>query len=301
MKKLLKWIGIVLGSVVGLILIVAAVLLLRGSSRLNRHHDIPTEALTISNDGVSVARGRHLADAVTLCRECHGDNLGGKVLFDEPDIATVYSPNLTSGKGGLGATLSDTDFIRAIRHGVNHDGRGMMIMHADAYHNLGKADLAAVISYVKSVPPVDNELPPIRTTPMGRILVALGLFDTETMPLIPAELIDHDAPFAKAPSPAVTAEYGGYLVSIAVCRACHGRDLKGGPPIEEGAPAGPNITSYGDPKTWSLEQFIKTLRTGVTPYKRKLNSEYMPWKVFARMTDDELTAIRLYLISLHQG
>lgn len=301
MKKVLKWIGIFLGSLVGIILIAATVLLYGGGARLNKQHDVSVEAVAIPSDGVSVARGRHLAKAVTLCAGCHGDHLEGKVLFDEPPVATVYSPNLTAGKGGAGRRLTDADFVRAIRHGINADGRGMMIMHADHYQNLCEADLGAIISYVKSVPPVDNELPPIRTTLLGRILVGLGVFDSDAMPLIPAELIDHEAPFPQTPAPGVTAEYGHYLVSIAMCAMCHGSDMKGGPPVEEGAPPGPNITIYGDPETWSDEQFINTLRTGVTPYGRQLNPEYMPWKHYGQMTDDELTAIRLYLVSIHNG
>lgn len=301
MKNVFKWIAVVLGSLIGIVLIAAVVLYIRGSARLNKHYDVSVESISILPDTASVARGRHLVEAVTLCMGCHGDRLSGKLLFDEPDVATVYSPNLTSGRGGAGRRFTDADFIRAIRHGVNADGRGMMIMHADHYHDLSEADLGAIISYVKSVPPVDNELPPVRTKPLGRILVALGLFDSETMPLIPAEIIDHDAPFAQSPPRGETAEHGRYLMSVAMCTMCHGADLKGAPPVEEGAPPGPNITIYGDPETWSDEQFINTLRTGVTPYGRELNSEYMPWKYFGRMTDDELTAIRRYMVSVHNG
>jgi hypothetical protein len=125
-------------------------------------------------------------------------------------IATFYAPNLTSGKGGVGTTYSDRDYVRAIRHGVNPEGRGLLIMHSDVYHNLSEEDLVAVIAYVKYLAPVDNEIPKPKVEPLGRILIALGLFDREGLPLIAAEVIDHSAPFLEMPAKAATAEYGHY-------------------------------------------------------------------------------------------
>ncbi len=93
----------------------------------------------------------------------------------------------------MGAAYADADYVGAIRHGVNPQGRGLMIMHADIYHNLSEEDLGALIAYVKGVPPVDQEIPERRVLPLGRILVALGVFDSESIPFIPAELIDHSA------------------------------------------------------------------------------------------------------------
>jgi hypothetical protein len=166
----------------------------------------------------------------------------------------VAASNLTTGQGGVGNTYSDTDYVRAIRHGVNQEGRGLLIMHSDIYHNLSKADLGAIIAYVKSVSPVDSEVPKTRTELLGRILVALGLFDMEATPLIAAEVIDHTALFAEAPAPGVTAGYGQYLTTLALCTMCHGPDLKGGPPIDPASPAGPNIADYGAPGGWSEEE-----------------------------------------------
>lgn len=298
---MLRWTGVGLSAVLAPMVLAAIPLYFVGESRLSRTYDIPAEAIPIPSDEASVARGRHLARAVTLCAACHGEDLQGDLLFEAPLIARVYASNLTAGRGGVGGTYEDADWMRAIRHGVARDGRGLMIMHSDAYQNLGAEDLAAIIAYVKSVPAVDNELPATRSAPLGRILVALGLFDTESMPLIPAEVIDHAAPFRETPPPGVDAEYGGYLVSIALCTMCHGGDLTGGPPIEEGAPPAPNLIVYGAPNGWSEEQFLSTIRSGVTPDGRTLDGEAMPWEVYARMTDDELRAIRAYLLSLVAG
>jgi cytochrome c553 len=298
MKKVLKWIGIVLGGLVALLLVAAVVLYILGSTRINKTYHIQEEAIAIPTDEAAIARGRHLVEAVTFCGGCHGEQLEGDVFEDEPMIATFYADNLTSGRGGVGATFSDADFVRAIRQGVDPQGRGLMIMHSDVYHNLSQQDLGAIIAYVKSVPPVDRELPEPKIKPLGDIMVALGLFDSEALPLIPAEKIDHTSPFAEMPPQGATAEYGGYLVSITLCHMCHGKELAGGPPLDTGMPPGPNLTSSGELRAWSEADFIQTMRTGVNPNGHKLNSDFMPWKMYANMTDQELQAIWRYMRSL---
>lgn len=301
MMKLLKWVGIVLGSVVGLALIAVVIISSRGGARLNKVYSVDAEAIQVPSDSAAIARGEHLVNAVALCASCHGPKLEGQLMFDEPPIATIYASNLTSGKGGIASSYSDTDFVRAIRHGVNRNGRGMMIMHSDAYHNFSASDLASVIAYVKSLPPVDNEVPTVRTAFFGKILVAMGAFDTPTVPLIPAEVIDHSAPFAPEVPADSSVGYGAYLTSIALCTQCHGADLKGAPSLEPDGPPSPNIAIYGTPGVYTREQFIGTIRSGVSPGGRALNPELMPWDKFAKMTDLELTAIWRHIASQNGG
>jgi cytochrome c553 len=292
MKKALKWIGIVLGGLVGLLVLALVVLYVIGSNRLNKSYDIQVETIAISNDEAAIARGRHLSEAVTLCQACHGDNLEGGIIDEEPLISTISASNLTSGRGGV-ATYTDADWVRATRHGVNPEGRGLIIMHSDIYNNLSEEDLGAIIAFAKSVPAVDNEVPVTKAEPLGKILVALGMFDIEGMPLIPAEVIDHSAPFAEIPAQGATAEYGRYLLSITPCSMCHGSDLRGRPPLEPGSPPGPDITPGGSLSGVSKQDFIALFRARGT-----VESDYMPWDVYADMTDEELGAIWHYLASL---
>lgn len=298
MKRVLKWVGIALAGLVGLLVLASVVLYIVGSNRLNKTYEIHLETIAIPTGEAAIARGQHLVEALTFCQGCHGDELEGKAFIDEPMMATVYAPNLTSGQGGVGATYTDADYVGAIRHGVNQEGRGLMIMHSDAFHNLSEEDLGAVIAYVKSVPPVDKAIPDRRLLPLGRIFVALGFFDSEAIPLISAEVIDHGAPFAARPEVGATAEYGQYLISITLCAMCHGSELRGGPPLEEGMPAGPGIVAYGAPGGWSEEQFVTTIRTGVTPSGKELDPEFMPWDIYANLTDDELAAMWQYIASI---
>jgi mono/diheme cytochrome c family protein len=161
---------------------------------------------------------------------------------------------------------------------------------------MSEDDLAAVIAYVRSVPPVDNVYPEAQFDVLGGIFIALGMFDTEDFGLIAAEKIDHDAPFRTSPPAGPTAEYGEYLTSISLCFLCHGADLRGGSaPLEEGMPVGPDLASVAD---WSEDEFVTLMRTGEIPSGRELDPEWMPWDIFMEMTDEELSAIYAYLQSL---
>lgn len=297
MRKLLKWTAIGLAGIVVVVLIAAAALYVKGGLRINQHFDVAVAPLVVPTDSAAVARGRHLAEAVTLCIGCHGDDLSGDALVDEPMIATIYASNLTAGRGGVGGSFDDADYVRAIRHGVNPAGRGLMIMHSDAYQHLSATDLGALIAFIRSMPPVDKDHPATKGGPLGRIFVALGFFDRGAMALIPAEIIDHDAPLPEMPAPGTPA-HGRYLVSVALCRLCHGADLTGGPPFEEGAPPAPDVAALAVHGAWSEEQFVQTLRTGVTPYGKALDGEAMPWEYYGRMSDEELRAIWRYLATL---
>ncbi len=206
------------------------------------------------------------------------------------DLGLVAS-NLTAGKGGIGGSYSDADFVRAIRHGLGPDGKPLLVMPPNFFNNYNDDDLGAIIAYLKSLPPVDSELPTNTIGPLGRLFV---LLDPE---LLPAQVIDHDAPRPPAIEPGVTKEYGEYLAVI--CSACHGQDMSGGPFSDEAdAPEAPNLTPAGDIGQWSEEQFVVTIRTGVTPSGNELDDEFMQWENFREMTDDELKALWLYLTSL---
>ena len=289
MKKVVKWFGIGFGGFILAVLLAALSLFLVGGTNSSRSYDLVPDGLTIPTDDASVARGKHLIEAITPCTECHADDLSGDVIVDESGIATIYASNLTSGIGGVASRYNDEDWVRAIRHGVDETGEGMWIMPSEYWNFIGDDDLAAMVAYIKTLPPVDNTVPDRSLGVVGRILVAAGLFGE----LIPAQLIEHNASRVAIPAPGPTAEYGGYIVSIAGCTLCHGDDLGGGSTPDN--VVAPNISSSGTAGTWTVAQFMQTLRTGETPGGASLDNEQMPWGIFGNMTDDELTAVFLYL------
>jgi cytochrome c553 len=259
-------------------------------SRLNQKVDVPQEAIAVPTDITSIQRGQHMASAVAACVDCHGPNLAGKIFVDDAARGRIVSPNLTRGRGGIGSTFNDADFVRAIRHGVDPSGRQLLVMPSDNYNHFSDADLAAIIGYVRSLPAIDTSLPNNELRAIGRILFAIG-----QLSLQPAAGLDHFAPRDAPPHADVTPEYGKYLAEAAGCPSCHGPGFSGGkiPQTPPNAVPAANITVAGL-SAWSEADFIRAMRTGMRPDGRVLNTS-MPWPYYAQMTDDELRAIWRFL------
>jgi len=281
----MKMIGKIVGGLVGLIAVAIGVVLAVGYFRFHKTYDIDVSGIEISADEESVARGEHLARTIAHCGYCHGDNFEGGYLINNPGKeGIVVAPNLTSGKGGIGGTFTDEDWVRAIYHGVNDEGRSVIIMPSLFFNNMSEDDLVSVVAYMKTLPPVDNELPETKPGLMLYALIGAGPIAKE----MSARVVDHEAPFATAPAEGETAEYGEYLISIGQCRACHGENLAGGQ-VSRSSPLAPNLTPGGNLANFTDEVFIN--------FVRLRQSEDMPFKYFANLTDDELSAIWMYLQS----
>jgi cytochrome c553 len=279
-----------LAAIVGALILMAATLTGLSNRTLSRRFEVTPAPIVIPTDSASIERGRHLGTAITKCVECHGEDLGG-VAMDLGPMGTFPAANLTSGRGGR--QRSDADWVRAIHHGVGDSGRALVFMPALPYSSLGPADLGAIIAWVKSMPPVDRELPPLKLGPIGRMMIA-----TRPGRLVPAVAINHTASFPADLTPAPTAEYGRYITVVGGCTYCHGDDLAGG--IKEGPPGTPasaDLRPDGPTARWSETDFITALRTGNRPDGSALNP-FMPWQATRLMTDEEIRAVWLYLRSL---
>jgi cytochrome c553 len=287
MRRLLKWIGIGLGTLLGVAGVAVLALYYLAETRLTRPYTIPAETVPIPAQAEAGRRDWPLT-LISFCEDCHGQNLGGQMMGDD-NIGRLVAPNITRGQGGVVGLYTDEDWVRTLRHGVSPNGRPLLVMPSQIFASLSDEDLGRIIAQVKSVPPVDNTTPPSELRLVGRIMLAAGLFPPDT---IPAEIIAHDARRPPVPEPGVTAEYGRYLAHV--CTVCHGEDLAGG--VLEGE--GRNLTPAGDLATWSEADFIRTLRTGVTPAGEQLDPELFPYQDLGQMTDDELKALWLYLKSL---
>lgn len=320
MKKFLKWAGIVFSALVGLIVIVLVGIQLKTQARLTRVYDIPEQAVAIPTDEAAIERGQHIF-RIRGCEACHSDGgyldlsetspafdahldstarelprMEGHIYMDDPAIGKVIASNLTSGRGGVGSVYTDQDWSRAIRHGIRASGTPLLFMPSTEFYFLSDEDLAAVIAYIKSAPPVDNELPPSTLSWTGRVVMTL----VPAITFIPAELIPHDAPRPAAPEAGITPEYGEYLTYS--CKVCHGLTMSGGPipGFPSTWPPAPNLTFGAGSalRLWMDDEFISTIRTGLTPEGRKLRAEFMPWGSYTFMSDDELKAVWVYLQSL---
>ena len=285
LKKVLKWTGIVLGSLALLTVIVYVIVYVKTEASINKTYAVNTQKLTIPDDSASYIAGRHVAE-IRGCIGCHGADLAtGEVFADEHSpIGILQASNITSGKGGIQYT--DQDWIRALRHGVGKDGKPLWFMPSHEICGLSNQDIANVICYVKKQPPVDRVTPPKSLKPLGRVLTFVGEF-----PLLSAEKIDHNAVYVDEVKPAVNANYGKYLA--VTCTGCHTHTYKGAAAHSPEQPPIPDISSTGKLGKWTQDGFVSLFHTGKTPESRVL-SKYMPIKSFT-YSDDELKAIYQYL------
>lgn len=294
MKRVLKWLAFIVGGLIGLALLALGAVYFMSEARMNQTYEIAAEVVPIPADADSIAEGKRLYLA-RGCGDCHSPNGAGTLMIDDPLIGELHGANLTAGPGGIGDTYTDADWVRAIRHGIGADGKPLLVMPSQEFYTLNDRDLGVIIAYLKSLPAVEREVPAPVLGPLGRVL-----FVTGQIPLLPAELIDHEAPRPVAVEAAATVEYGAYVAQS--CIGCHGAGLSGGP--MPGLPPNPpypaNLTP--DPTTglgnWTEADFVQALRQGQRPDGTILDPVAMPWPNFGQMTDTELSALWLYLQSM---
>ncbi|MFN7146593.1 MAG: c-type cytochrome [Myxococcota bacterium] len=243
----------------------------------------------------AVARGKHLLESRYACAECHGTNLGGGTMIDDPAIGAFLGPNLTSGKGGILADYTMADWDRAVRHGVRRDGTPL-VMPSQDFVGMADQELSDIVAYLRSVPPVDNAVPAVTIGPVGTMLLA-------TAKMVPSaeQHPDHDAAHPELPpATAANAEFGSHLAKV--CTGCHRADLSGGPVIggDPSWPAARNLTTHEQGlKGWTYEQFVVALeeakRPDGTPIQKPM-SDIAPYA--KNMSDTELQALWAYISAL---
>jgi mono/diheme cytochrome c family protein len=271
----------------------------------------PLTARKFQSTPQRLARGQYIVENIGDCMGCHSEHdwtahdapvlpntLGGGqdiLLKDLP--GKVYAPNITSDAETGAGNWSDDQLARAIREGVGHDGRALFpFMPYLGFRHMSDEDLASVIVYLRSLPPVHKQWP---TTEL--IFPVKYLIRSAPEPL--------DAPVPE-PDVSTAEKRGEYLVTIAGCTDCHtpkdahgqplpGMDFAGGFILDGpwGRVASANITpdpsgiSYYDQAT-----FTQALRMGFVGV-RKLN-QIMPWHAYRGMTDEDIAATYAYVKTL---
>ena len=252
-------------------------------------------------------RGRYLVTSVSGCIVCHGEldwqapgfpvkagTEGGGRSFDREGLPFVTAPNITPDRETGAGAWSDDMLARAIREGIGHDGRTLFpLMPYTQYRYMSDEDLASVIAYIRSLPPVTRSLPPTNVPfPVNRFINSVPEPVTA-----PVREPDRNNPIA----------YGDYLVRLGACRDCHTPSDAQNQPIAAlelgggfvltgpyGQVASRNLTP--DPSGipyYDLNLFIEAMRTGQAK-ARKIH-DAMPWTAFGRQTNEDLKAIFSYL------
>lgn len=290
MRNLLKWAGRLLVVVVALALVAYAVAHVLSERRMAKVYAIEPAAPVVSSDPGAIERGEHVA-TIRGCRECHGSDMGSSTFIDDALFARLSGTNLTPGSSV--GVLTDVDLVRAIRHGVARSGHSLLFMPSREFIGLSEQDMGDLLAYLHSLPAVDRVPPENRIGPVGRILLVAN-----KVPLLSAEHVLHDekpGQFIVGP----TAEYGAYLA--AACQGCHGKSFSGGhilgtpPDWPEAANLTPDKTGLAG---WSEADLKKALREGISRDGRPLQTKYMPVSAIKHMTDEEISAVYAYLVSL---
>jgi hypothetical protein len=130
----------------------------------------------------------------------------------------VVTSNLTPGTGGI-AALSDADVRRAIRAGIAPDGSPLIVMPWREYAVMTDADLADVIAFLRSLPPVDNVVEPHAPVPATNAPAMSAAASSSPGAALAPSSSAADAPEASSA--------GAYIATIGGCRNCHGANLAG--------------------------------------------------------------------------
>ena len=281
MPKALRWAAYLVGGLA--VIAICAALFVWAAS------DVKLREIKPQPERLATPTPAQLADGprqlrVLGCLSCHGDMLQGDLFMDEPGLAKIYAPNLTQ----VAARASDQQLAQAIRQGIGHNGRPLLVMPSEGYQFMTDSEVASLISAIRTLPKGGRETPGASIELKGRVGLALGKFHTAP------ELAEtyRESPIADfGPKFAV----GRHIVQVN-CAECHGPNLKG-QEVKPGSVA-PDLSIAG---AYDLGQFKTLLRTGVPPGGKKLGMMASAARNdFSHLRDEEIAAIHAYLVERAQ-
>jgi mono/diheme cytochrome c family protein len=252
-------------------------------------------------------RGRYIVDGIGVCMNCHTPRgkdghpdkskyLAGGTQNFRSSSYSVYGSNLTPDpETGLGK-WSDADIKRAITEG--HRPNGVQLapnMRYMLYSIMTPRDLDATVAYLRSVPPIRNEVP----APQYKAALKYTPYPPAAKPWSEADLTD-------------PVRRGHYLAAVGHCLDCHTRPageglldyakgLGGGGRTFGKTGVAANITSDQAKGIggWTDAEIKKMLVTGVSRDGRKLNPPMVEFaENYALMTDADLDAVIAWMRSL---
>jgi mono/diheme cytochrome c family protein len=271
--------------------------------------------LKIDRTADRIARGKYLANCVTVCVDCHSTrdwsrSLGplipgtlgkGGERFDNRQgfPGVYYSKNITP--VGI-SRYSDGELFRLITTGVTKEGRAMFpVMPYHYYGKMDPEDIISLISYLRTLEPIESQV-------------------TESVSDFPMNFIINTIPEKakpnKLPQKSDGLAYGAYMTNAAACIECH-TPVKRGQILEELAfsggrefvlPDGSTVRSANltaDSTTglgaWTKEQFVARFKMYAeptfqpSPVKPGQFNSIMPWLTYTKMDKEDLAAIYTYL------
>lgn len=304
MKKFLKVLGIILGSLVLIVVVAATIIHFRGIPT----YDPPVIAdIKVEATPERLEKGQKIA--TTLCVQCHSNEnnrLTGKRIDDLPPIfGEAFSMNITQDTvKGIGS-WTDGELIYFLRTGLRKNGT-YAPPYMPKFPLFSDEDMKSVVAWLRSdaygVQPSSEEAPASKPSLFTKALCNLVI---KPLPY----------PTAQIPSPdtANKVALGKYLATgLYGCFACHSADFAKNNELEPEKSAGffgggnpmpnlqgeivksRNITPDGATGigSWTEEDFLTAMKTG----KRKNGKQFRyPMMPYAQLTDGEINAIYAYL------
>ena len=268
-----------------------------------------------------IARGKYIFENLADCGSCHSQrdfsrvggpevisgrgrgNMLSEVLKGLP--GRVVAPNITPDpETGIGK-WTDGEKIRAIREGIDRNGRALFPMMPYAeYRHMSDDDVQAVVAFLDSLPPVHNPLPVTELKFPVNVMIKFAPQPAGTVP---------------SPNRTDAMHYGEYLVTVGGCVGCHTPQDKGTPlPGMQFAGGEKFVTTLGtvlsanitpDLDTgigkWNEDFFLKKFaeyrefaEQGPPPLSGPQAFTLMPWLSMSHLSSEDLKMIYAYLHSV---
>jgi len=260
--------------------------------RMQRTVDVKVQPVAYRSDATALERGKYLFES-RGCVDCHGANGAGRTFVEDGAGLKIKGPNISPGPGTVVAAYQPQDWVRAIRHGVAPSGRPLMVMPSEDYNRFTDDDLAALVAYVRGLPPVQGTGAEVQLPLPARVMYGFGAIRDA------AARIDHSRPPQQPIPEGVTVQHGAYVANM--CLGCHGEKLAGGkvPGGPPDWPAAANLTPGAGsvmPHYPDADAMLKLFRTG----KRADGSDVlvMPFGSLKNMSETDVRALHLYLKTL---
>jgi cytochrome c553 len=213
------------------------------------------------------------------CVSCHGEGLKGNLMAEIPNVARIFAPNLTE----IAARSTDQQLAAAIRQGIGHDGRPLLVMPSPQYSRMSDQEVAALIRWIRTLPRVGGGSEHVSVGPLGRVALAAGKIRT-----MPEKVEEYRT---QAPISLGAAHAAGQRLAANDCSECHGPALFG--QTLEGGEQAPDLTIVG---AYDYDQFRTLLSTGRAPGGRDVGLMTKVAKLdLKHLREDEMKALYDYL------
>lgn len=263
---------------------------LRAEHQMHRQVNVSVKGVEYRNDSASLERGRYLY-ASRGCADCHGQDGAGHLFLDDGKGMRIAGPHISPGPGSVTKWYDAQDWERSIRHGVGPGGRPLMVMPSEDYNRLTDDDLAALVAWLRSMPPAVGGGPILDLPLPVKAFYGFGLMPDA------ADKINHALPPAEPVAEGVNPAHGAYVANM--CKGCHGAGLTGGK-IPGSPPDWPQAANLHPGNTMARyatpEALMQLFKTGKRPDGSAVR--VMPFGSLREINETDVRALHLYLSGL---